>query len=757
MKLSPKLILLVLLSTLLPLGLAIGLAYSSGRHWIEQVTWDHLQSITALREAEFNRWMEANSRSLRDLAQRPLLSRYSEVLTQTKKGSPTFQSAYEAALWDHLRPNLTARGGFSDLFLMRPQDGLIVLSTDSKLEGAFRENQMYFIEGSKGLYVQNVYYAINLGKPVITIAIPILDDGGFVTAVLAGHLDLDEVASILVSGQISRSSEYSYLINQFHFQLTQGRQESDQISPLIQANSVVYTQGVDECLAGRTGVGIYEDGAGTMVLGAFRWMPERDLCLLTEVDRDEALRPVIQLRNALLLIGLGTGFLALVVSVFVSRGLLRPVRRLLDGVQAFEGGNWDRPIGSTTSDELGALSRSFDRMAATRLQMERELRSAHDGLEQRVAERTAELAVSEARYRALAEASQDMILVIDQAHRVAYVNDFAARQFGSTAHDLIGLPESDLFPEEGSHGLGQAIQRVLENGQASVLEHQARFAVRQLWLSTWLAPLEDSQGNIWGVMGVFRDITERKESEEALRRLTEDLTRSNAELEQFAYVASHDLQEPLRMVASYLQLIERRYHDRLDSDGLEFIHFAVDGATRMKVLINDLLALSRVSTHHRELALVDANQVVADVQVQLDLMLKEKNAKLWVGPLPMVMADPVQLSQLFQNLISNGVKYQREEEAPTIRIWARELTVDAGMWQFSVQDNGIGVDSQYFDRIFVIFQRLHTRDQYGGTGIGLAISKRIVERHGGRIWIESTLGAGSTFHFTLPAVSISSG
>ena len=225
-----------------------------------------------------------------------------------------------------------------------------------------------------------------------------------------------------------------------------------------------------------------------------------------------------------------------------------------------------------------------------------------------------------------------------------------------------------------------------------------------------------------------------------------DLERSNKELEQFAYVASHDLQEPLRMVSSYTQLLAVRYEDQLDDKAKKFIDYAVDGAVRMQRLINDLLAYSRVSTQGKTLQMIDSHAVLGETLRNLAAALGESGAIVNNDDLPAVRADATQLSQLFQNLIGNAIKF-RGAEVPRIRISACELDRE---WRFSVMDNGIGIDAQYAEKVFVIFQRLHTRQEYPGTGIGLAICKRIVERHGGRMWFESEPGHGSTFYFTLP-------
>jgi PAS domain S-box-containing protein len=348
---------------------------------------------------------------------------------------------------------------------------------------------------------------------------------------------------------------------------------------------------------------------------------------------------------------------------------------------------------------------------------------------------------------AIIESAADPIMSKDLDGTIRSWNAGAVRLFGYRADEVIGRSVTLLIPDDRLDEEAGIVEKLLHGEPVKQLESVRRRKDGTLVpVSLQISPIKDLNGRVVGASKVVRDITEQKRIDEQLRKVVVELERSNLELEQFASVASHDLQEPLRMVSSYTQLLELEYKDKLDDDAREYIAYAVDGARRMQRLINDLLEFSRVGTRGRRLEPVDANVVLGTVRANLTVAIEDGCALVTNEELPTVMADSTQLGQLLQNLIANAIKFHGGQ-SPRVHIAASARGAE---WVFTVSDNGIGIEPQYFDRIFAIFQRLHVAAEYPGTGIGLAVCKRIAERHGGRIWVESDPGNGTTFSFSIP-------
>jgi len=391
-----------------------------------------------------------------------------------------------------------------------------------------------------------------------------------------------------------------------------------------------------------------------------------------------------------------------------------------------------------------------------------ELRVAEEELQQQneelVASRQA-IEVERQRYRDLFEFAPDGYVVTDTAGVVQEANRAAAALLGITQKAVVGKPLVLYFAQE-SHLAFYARLRHLSQGEGI---HAWEVSVQPrkgtlVPVSLAAAPVQDRPSQVTGVRWLLRDITEQVAAREQLRvlnaeletrvqRRTAELQRSNEDLQQFAYIASHDLQEPLRAVNTYVQLLADHYRGRLDTDADEIIGFAVEGATRMHELIQDLLSYSRVQTQGATMTETNCEELLARVLQNLAFAIEESRATVTHDPLPSVYVDRSQLTHVWQNLLGNAMKFCGPAP-PRIHVSARHAKNE---WVFSVRDHGIGLDPAHAERVFVIFQRLHTRSEYPGTGIGLAICKKIIERHGGRIWVESEAGKGATFYFTLPA------
>ena len=356
---------------------------------------------------------------------------------------------------------------------------------------------------------------------------------------------------------------------------------------------------------------------------------------------------------------------------------------------------------------------------------------------------------SGAKYRGLLEAAPDAMVVVNQRGEIVLLNLQAEKQFGYHRDELLGQKVNNIIPQGFAARLLADELRSAEDALAQQIGTGIELTARrkdgsEFPIELMLSPLESTEGVL--VTAAIRDITTRKKAEAHLLQKVEELNRSNEELVQFAYIASHDMQEPLRMVASYTALLSRRYKGKLDADADEFIAFAVDGATRMHRLIQDLLAYSRVGLTGKDLIQTSSEDALQQALLNLRGAIAESGALVTHEPLPSILADEMQLTQLFQNLIGNAIKYQ-PPGIPQVHITAARQSLKK--WMFSVRDNGLGIEPQYFERIFGMFQRLHKREEFAGTGIGLAICKKIVERHGGSISVESQLGQGSTFRFAL--------
>ena len=355
---------------------------------------------------------------------------------------------------------------------------------------------------------------------------------------------------------------------------------------------------------------------------------------------------------------------------------------------------------------------------------------------------------SEIKFRSITQSATDAIISADSDDNIISWNKSAQTIFGYTEEEALGKSLTIIIPERYRDAHKKGLERVNSTGETRIIgktvelvgmrKDGSEFSL-ELSLSTW------KTGKRRLYSGIIKDVTERKRADEKLKQTLAEVERSNKDLEQFAYAASHDLQEPLRTVSNFSQLLAKRYKGELDAKADQFIGFIVDGATRMQEMIDDLLAYSRVSTRAKPFEPTDCETVFDQALINVKMAIEESDTLVTHDPLPTVMADASQMVQLFQNLLSNAIKFRKEK--PRITVSAAQKRNE---WLFSVKDNGIGIAPEFMEHIFKMFQREHASAEYPGTGVGLTICKKIVERHGGRIWVESQTGKGSTFYFTIP-------
>lgn len=617
-RLSTKLTLVFLAFTillLLGLGIPVFLTIQTG---LKSAINSELVSTAIEKQSALDSWVKERQMDLVSISKHPHLVEEIRLMIEAMKNPETALSAADHVLID-FNLHVEIDKNFSEIILLDPNSGQVLLSTRPESIGKYKENQPFFINGKKESFIQTMYYSQSTQKPLITISAPIKSKDGQLLTVMAVDLNLEELQTIVTRRTGLRQSDDSFLVTASSLYATQPRLQAD---PAVLSRGI-HTDAVHLCLQGQNGIVEADDYRGVPAIIAYRWLGFHNLCLINKIDRSEALATINAMAKAISITGSMVFLIALVIIFIISKTFTKPFQQLVTATEEMGRGNLDIRINVDSHDEVGKLGEAFNKMAL-RL---RKTMVSRDQLKQ--------------------------------------------------------------------------------------------------------------------------EIEERKSTQEALNITLHDLKQSNEDLEQFAYVASHDLQEPLRMVASYTQLIEKRFHDKLDQDGLDFIRFAVDGANRMQALINDLLSYSRVGTRANPLLPVDAHVPLGQARINLNKTIEETGAVITNEELPVVMADEAQLVQVFQNLIGNAIKFHKDGESPRIHVAAQRK---AGGWVFSVQDNGIGIEAQYLQRIFVIFQRLHTREDYPGTGIGLAICKKIIERHGGKIWAESKPGRGSTFYFTLMGI-----
>jgi PAS domain S-box-containing protein len=913
----------------IPLLLVSALTFTNYKKSLEANHFSQLQDLTIFRADRIEAYF-AGLKSHIEIAKGfynikknlPVLTRLAD-----DPGNPEFLDAKK--MLDAQLQQMQSVSDLSDIMLVTPQGRVVYANRPGHflkdMPNGVDAEQKAFAEGKSRIYYSDVYFdKVEDNRFEILLTAPAFDFNGAFIGVIAFEVDMTPVYK-LIQDTTGLGNTGEVLI---------GKKTGNQLvylNPLRHDPNAALKRKIDigseigrpmqEAIQGRTGSGLSTDYRGKKVIAAWRHIPSLDWGLVAKIDTREAFADVTNLRNLAAVILVIVILLSGITAFSIAHSISEPIKRLTEGAAIIGSGNLDYKIGTNLKDEIGQLSRSFDKMTldlkqttasrdelnkeiterkkaeealrenkndldraqavahsgswrldirrnkltwsdeayrifgvpigagltyemfltyihpddkeyvdtswkaalngekydiehrivaagqikwvreraeldfekdgtllggfgtvtdiTQRKKMEEELRKSRDELEIRVKERTADLdeAVSdlqkqvESRIRAeeafrsaslyargLLEASLDPLATISPEGKITDVNKATETVTGLPRERLIGSDFSNYFtePQKANEGYKKVIAEGKVIDYPLTIRHTSGHTTDVLYNAT---VYKNEAGQIQGVFAAARDITEKKAIEDELEKYrlhledlvknrTEELARSNHDLEQFAYVASHDLQEPLRAVSGFVELLRRNLDKALDAKTNEYMNFTIDGTKRMQALINGLLEYSRVGTQGKEPKKVNSKEAFDEALVRLQAGIQESGAKITADDLPVVYFDDMQLARLFQNLIGNAIKF-RSNQPPQIHISAIHQD---GIWRFSVRDNGIGIEPQYAERIFQIFQRLHTRQTYPGTGIGLSICKKIVERHGGKIWVESAQEHGSTFYFTVPDI-----
>lgn len=637
--------------------------------------------------------------------------------------------------------------GVSDIMLADSESKIVYESNPGHGPKGFSSyvseaGQKAFKEGKDKTYFSDFFLSDGHDNvPVVLVSAPVFDIDGVFTGIVAFEADMSPVyhfiqdaAGMGNTGEVligRKTGGQVVFLNPLRF---------DPEAPLNRKVSLgeSIAEPLQKAAQGINGAGELIDYRGKKVIAAWRYIPSLNLGMVAKIDAEEAFSDVTKLKNWVLII-LGIIFVLCGVMIFsIARSITRPIRNLSKGVDIVGGGNLDYKLAIDSRDEIGKFSRAFDKMT-------RDLKNlgiAKDAERKRLYEVLETLPV--------------YVVLLSEDYHVPFANRFFRERFGESR----GKRCFEYLFKRTEPCENCETYKVMKTNAP---HHWEWTGPDKRDYDIYDFPFIDTDGSRM-ILETGIDITERKRAEEELnlhrdhlealveertyevRSKNEELLRSNENLEQFAYVASHDLQEPLRVMASYSQLLEKRYKDKFDADADDFIGFIVDAATRMQKLITDLLAYSRAGRDNAEMARIDCNEVLGKVVAAMSTTIESNGAGITYDNLPVVAGTEISFIQLFQNLVGNALKF-RSSMPPVIHIGVGQ---NNNHWIFCVRDNGIGIEPQYKDRIFQIFQRLHSKHEYPGTGIGLSICKKIVENYGGKIWVESEAGKGSAFYFTLP-------
>lgn len=678
MKIQIKVLLIVFTFLLISGFVIILVSQTVSKNIVEQEIYDNLESVAKSRAAHIGTFLELKRKRVDQLSQSVVI----EDLLLTTKNDADYAKTFNAVT-KRLKNTAEAEEHTYGVFVIN-KEGIIVASSEEIDIGTDKSGDPYFLGAKQGTFVKDAYVSQDRKIKTLAFSAPVLDedDNNAFLGVVVMRYSMEGLDKITTDRTGLGETGEIYLINKEGYMITPSRFVNDTfLKQKVDTSESRECHELSEEEEEREEIDVYENYMGKMVLGTHYKIKEMNWCLLAEMDEKEAFAPFTMLTRTLLSILALVLVVGITFAILLSRTITRPIVKLHHGTEEITKGNLDFKVGTKAEDEIGQLSRDFDSMTAELKKSRAELEEYSRGLEEKVEERTNELAD---KVKESEEQANATLNLLEDANEAKNELEASRQAILNMVHDL-------------------------ETGKR-----------------------------------------EAENAKEMLAAANVKLERSNKELLDFAYIASHDLREPMRKISAFGQLLQESLKGKLDEDEEENFAFMIDGATRMQQMIDDLLVYSRVSTKAKPPARVDLNAVIDDLKnVELAVQVEETGGVINVlEPLPPLHADPSQIHQLLQNLLGNGLKYRRKGVPPVITVRGRE--VNGKMVRIEVQDNGIGIEEQYCANIFGMFKRLHSREDYEGSGIGLAICKKIVERHGGEIGVESNPGVGSTFWFTVP-------
>ena len=746
--------------SLLPLLIAGFISFKASENEIKKQVVENLLAIADSKGKMFTDFIIEKEADVKALALTPIIGTALEKYKKTYLEKGIASSEYFALDSEYIKffTTYTEAFGYHDLFLISHAGDIVftVVREDdfgtNLYTGDYKDTELArtFIEAIKfgKSNVSNFKFYVPSNEPAAFIGAPIVKGDTKIGAVIfqlknkelyravQDYIGLGETGEIVIASKEGNEAVFiTPLRNDPHAAFKRRVR--------IGSNKTIPIQ---KAVQGENGSGLSIDYREKEILAVWKYLPHLRWGMVVKIDTNEAYNNIYNFRYRILTIGFIAFVIVLIIGFRISRAISEPIKTLQKGSEKIGRGELDTVIEIKSKDEIGQLAESFNKMTEDL----KSITASRDMLNKEIAERKRaekELRESEARYEDLYDNAPDMFVSVDaKTSIILRCNQTLSKELGYSKDEIIGHPIFSMYHPDSIEDAKKVFKSFTETGKVHNAELQMkRKDGSKINVILNVSAVRDEQGNILYSRSVWRDITERKEAEEKLEQTVKELARSNSDLEQFAYIASHDLKSPLFAISSFAKLLEKNYKDKLDRKAHEYIDFIVNSIDRMENLISDLLTYSRIGTSNSKLISVDVNKIFVRAIANLTVEIEKNGAKVTHDSLPTVIGNDIQLEQLLQNLIGNAIKFH-SQEPPRVHISVEQKGEN---WVFSVKDNGIGIASEDRDRIFNMFQCLH-RGEYKGTGIGLAVCKKIVELYGGNIWVESQPGKGSIFYFTMP-------